>query len=335
MFPHKEGEPMQRLIEVRLLVAIVTLSEELNFTRAAKRLGNTQPGLSRRVASLENRYRVKLFERDHANVYLTEAGRVFVEEAKLSLLHDEKAIEVAKAATEGVESVLTIGRSPYADPFLTSALLSVHLPLYPNLNVHLHSDFAPDLVHDLTVSKLDLALVANPGANRKLTTTKVSESPLYVVLPETNALASKECVTLSDLRDERWILFERKAHPDIYDAILRRAAEEEIVFRNGQKVLTAEDAAQLVSENLGIAFVSMPGALRIAERGALVRPLEDKELLLTVCLATRADNRSKLLSEFVRAFMRRLSQIKKPPQRVEIPQPLKRVSEPAWFSGSR
>jgi DNA-binding transcriptional LysR family regulator len=308
---------MQRLIEVRLLVAIVTLSEELNFTRAAKRLGITQSGLSRRVASLEKKYRITLFERDHANVILTEAGRVFVEEAKLSLMHDERAIEVAKAVTEGVESVLNIGRSPFADPFLTSALLSVHLPLYPNLHVHLHSGFAPELVHDLTVSKLDLALVANPGPNRKLTTTKVNESPLYVVLPEGSPLAAKNSVTLLDLSEDRWILFERKAHPDLYDSILRRAAEEEIVFRNGQKVLTAEEAAQLVDENLGVAFLTMPGALRIAERGAIVRPLEDKELQLQVCLASRADNRSKLVSEFVRAFMRRITQVKKAPQRAE------------------
>jgi DNA-binding transcriptional LysR family regulator len=75
-----------------------------------------------------------IFERDHANVVLTEAGRVFVEEAKLCLLHDERAVGVAKAVSEGVESVLTIGRSPYADPFLTSALLSIHLPLYPILH---------------------------------------------------------------------------------------------------------------------------------------------------------------------------------------------------------
>lgn len=102
-------------------------------------------------------------------------------------------------------------------------------------------------MHDLAVSKLDLALVANPGPNRKLTTTKVSESPLYVVLPEGSPLAAKSSVTLVDLKDERWILFERKAHPDMFDAILRRAAEEEIVFRDGQRVLAAEDAAQLVS----------------------------------------------------------------------------------------
>ncbi len=94
----------------------VTLSEELNFTRAAKRLGITQSGLSRRVGSLEKKHRIKLFERDHANVVLTEAGRVFVEEAKLSLMHDERAIEVARAVSEGVESVLTIGRSRTPTP---------------------------------------------------------------------------------------------------------------------------------------------------------------------------------------------------------------------------
>jgi DNA-binding transcriptional LysR family regulator len=308
---------MQSFIEVRLLVAIVTLADELSFTRAARRLGITQSGLSRRVASLEKKYRVTLFERDHANVTLTEAGRVFVEEAKLSLMHNERAIVVARAVSEGVESVLNIGRSPFADPFLTSALLSIHLPLYPNLHVHLHSDYAPELAHQLMVSKLDLALIDNPGPNRKLTTTKVSESPLYVVIPEGSPLGAKDSLTLQDLKDERWILFERKAHPDMFDAILRRAAEEEIVFRDGQRVLTAEDAAQLVSESLGIAFVSMPGALRIAERGAIVRPLNDKELQVQVCLASRAENHSKLASEFVRAFMRKINNIKKPPQRVE------------------
>jgi len=89
----------------------------------------------------------------------------------------------------------------------------------------------------------------------------------------------------------------------MYDTILRRAAEEEIVVRGGQKVLTAEDAAQYVAEDLRVAFVSMTGALRIAERGATVRPIADKELYVQVCLASRADNRSKLASEFARAFM--------------------------------
>lgn len=305
---------MQSFIEVRSLIAVITLSEELNFTRAAKRLGISQSGLSRQLSSLERKYNLKLFDRNHANVYLTEAGRVFVEEAKLSLQHDERALQAARAVSEGAEHILKIGRSPYADPFLTSALLSMRLPLYPKLHIDLHSDFAPELIHGLLVSKLDLALIANPGPNRKLTATKVSEAPLYVVLPEHSPLLRKDAVTLLDLADQNWIMFDRKAHPYMHDAILRRVAEEEIVVRNGPTVLTAEDAAQLVKEDLGIAFVSMTGAERIAQHGALVRPLQDKELRVEVCLASKGDNRSKLVSEFARAFMRRISQVRKPPQ---------------------
>ena len=88
------------------------------------------------------------------------------------------------------------------------------------------------------------------------------------------------------------------------------------IFISGDR-FTAEDAAQPVSENLGITSLSMPGALRISERGAIVRPLLDKELHTQACLVSRADNRSKLVSEFVRAFMRRISSVKKPPQRAD------------------
>jgi DNA-binding transcriptional LysR family regulator len=146
----------------------------------------------------------------------------------------------------------------------------------------------------------------------------VSEAPMYVVLPDNSPLALQGNVALADLADYSWILFERKAHPGMYDAILRRAAEEEIVVRSGQKVLTAEDAAQLVSENLGVAFVSITGAQRIAKQGATVRPLTDNELQHEVCLASRADNRSKLVSEFARAFMRRISQVKIPSQTARL-----------------
>jgi hypothetical protein len=50
-----------------------------------------------------------------------------------------------KAANKGSQSQLTIGRSPYLDPSIVPALFSVRLPLFPNLNIHMQSDFAPEL----------------------------------------------------------------------------------------------------------------------------------------------------------------------------------------------
>jgi len=301
-------------LEIRYLMAAVFLAEDLNFTSAAKRLKLSQSGLSRRLNELEKRCGVKLFTRDHAKVAITDAGRAFVEDAKLAILHSESAMQSAKRAHAGAVSHLTIGHSPYVDPLLVATLLSIRLPLHPNLLLSMQSDFAPELVHGLATSKLDLALIAHPGVNRKLTMTKITEAPFYIAIPDDHPLAAKETLTLEDMHGCTWIVFDRKVHPTLHDMISRRAAEEGVVYRNNQHVLTAEEAFQLVSENVGIAFLTMTGALRTKSPGVTVRPLVDKELRIELYLASRAENRSKLASEFVRAFTKRIEQVLAPPQ---------------------
>ncbi len=59
---------MKLLTETRYLLAAVTLADELNFTRAAKRLKISQSGLSRQMKNLEEQYHLCLFVRDHAHV---------------------------------------------------------------------------------------------------------------------------------------------------------------------------------------------------------------------------------------------------------------------------
>ncbi len=310
------GLTMHGPLEIRYLMAAVFLAEDLNFTAAAKRLKLSQSGLSRRLNELERRCGVKLFTRDHAKVAITDAGRAFVEDAKLAILHSESAMQSAKRAHAGAVSHLTIGHSPYVDPLLIATLFSIRLPLHPNLHLSMQSDFAPDLVHGLATSKLDLALIAHPGAHRKLTMTKIGEAPFYIAIPDDHPLAAKETLTLGDMHDCTWIIFDRKVHPILHDAISRRASEDGVIYRNNQNVLTADEAFQLVSENVGIAFLTMTGALRAKSPGVTVRPLVDKELRIELYLASRAENRSKLASEFARAFMKRIEQVLAPPQMI-------------------
>jgi DNA-binding transcriptional LysR family regulator len=307
---------MQTPLEIRYLIAAVFLAEDLSFTRAAKRLKLSQSGLSRRLNELESRCGCKLFTRDHAHVAITDAGRAFVEEAKLSLIHDERAMQSAKTAHAGAVSHLTIGHSPYVDPVLISTLFSIRLPLHPNLLLYMQSDYAPELVHGLLTAKLDLALIANPGTNRKLTMTKITDAPFYIAILDDHPLAARETLTLEDMHACTWIVFDRKVHPILHDMISRRAAEEGVIYKNNHNVLTAEEAFQLVSENVGIAFLTMSSALRSKSPGVTVRPLVDKELRIDLYLASRAENRSKLASEFVRAFMKRIEQVLAPPQMI-------------------
>ena len=81
-------------LEVRHLQAVVVLAEELNFTRAAQILRISQPALSKQITELEEQHRLHLFVREKGRIVeLTDAGRVFVQEARAALFHAERAIQ--------------------------------------------------------------------------------------------------------------------------------------------------------------------------------------------------------------------------------------------------
>lgn len=142
---------------INLMRSAIALADSLNFSRAAKILHVSQPTLTKNVAALEDWVGVPLFERDRQNVTINDAGRAFVEEARVSVLHCERAVQAARAATHNSETILNIGRSPYTDPFLISTLFSVRLPLFPQLRIELSSQFSCDLVNDVLTGLMDLA----------------------------------------------------------------------------------------------------------------------------------------------------------------------------------
>jgi DNA-binding transcriptional LysR family regulator len=76
------------------------------------------------------------------------------------------------------------------------------------------SDFAPELAHGLVTSKLDLALIAHPGANRKLTMAKIAEAPFYIALPDDHPLAARETRMLEDMHGCTWIIFDSEGSSD-------------------------------------------------------------------------------------------------------------------------
>jgi DNA-binding transcriptional LysR family regulator len=302
------------LLEIRHLNAIIILSEELNYTQAAIRLDMSQSGLSRLIQDAERRLERTLFRRNHHKVELTDVGRTCVAEATLALEHEERALQYTRAHARNVDSNLAVGRSQYADPVLTDVLLAVQLQLYPNLNVVLHSAFAPELASGVLSSQLDLALITHPPDNPRLSTVRLTESPMYILMAEDHPLAHRQTLKLSDLSTNRWVVFNRRIHPPLYEALMHDAQAARVEHKGLDHVMSADEASQLVTKQGGFAFLTRTGAFRVAKHGLIAKPLDEDNLRLDVHLAVRADNPSKLLSEFVRAFMMKLKSVLEPPQ---------------------
>jgi DNA-binding transcriptional LysR family regulator len=293
-------------IDIRLLQAAIAVAEELSFSRAAARLHITQPALSKQIHDLESHLGVPLFERDNQGVELTEACRAFIEEARLSVLHLERAIHTARTISKGAEAILHIGASPFIDPYLLSTLLSIRLPLFPNLRVYRSSNFSPELSRQVMTGELDIALLAGVPPTPRLNFLEIASAPFYVVARESDQLTRNREIRLRDCNERPWFLFGRHLNHPLYETFMSRAKEEGVSPQEVHHVTSAEEAAHFLANQDGIAFLTMNGAWRIARNGLTMRPLIDDVLRIRTMIVTRADDETRLVSEFVRAAARKL-----------------------------
>src|SRR5262249_11244411 len=156
----------------------------------------------------------------------------------------------AHAAHEGIEHILRVGYSHYADRAWISALVAVRLPLY-KLKLRLLTRTAINLVHSVLIGELDLALVTAPPRDPQLTAVSFAKVPLHVALRETHPVAQKESIALRDLATDEWILLAKDVHPIVHDAILETALGAGINAKDSHDVVTAHQAIHLVAERIG------------------------------------------------------------------------------------
>src|SRR5579863_5968322 len=230
----------------------------------------------------------------------------------------ERAVHFARAIHDGADNVLTIGHSHEADQAWVSDLLAVRLPLYPKLAIRLISQFSIELVRSVIAGELNLALVTAPPEDPQITAAPFALAPLYAALPETHAAAQKAQVELQDLAKDEWILFSRRVHPVVHDAIIDAARRAGITPKNAHDTITSQEAIHLVSEHVGVAILTKPPALGFRAEGVVVRPFSDASLCFQTYVVMRADDESRFANEFARSFLRRYAGERRPPKPIEL-----------------
>jgi DNA-binding transcriptional LysR family regulator len=303
------------LPEIRLLQSAILLAEELHFSRAADRLNISQSTLSKQILKLERDIGFQLFKHNHQAVQLTEAGRVFIAEARQVIAHAERSIVSARAVVNGPMEILNLGKSSYTDPFLVSVLSSIQLPLFPDLKVKLWSSFSPELAQQVASGGLDLALITGVPQKPKLSLLHLADHPYYIVMAIDDDLSAFREVRLTQMHNRNWIVVGKHANAHIHDTIHSVASDKSVHPSDVYQFTSPEEASELVREHRGLAFLPRAAAWRISRDGLTLRPLEEDRLRLITSLAVHVDNRSRLVNEFVRAAGRKLGGIDQKNQR--------------------
>jgi DNA-binding transcriptional LysR family regulator len=301
-------------VRIRDLELIVALHEEGNMTQAAKRMGISEPALSKQLHKIESRIQTRLFDRGNGGIVTTAPGRTFVGHAAESLQAFRRAVHEAQETKHNEPHRLRIGISSFHPPHYIEILRTVELRLYRNLTIEIFTAYSLELIALLLHHELDLALVTSPPPNAQITSVCVAKNLFMIVVRKGHPLAGKASVKLDELAPYPWVFFNRNVHPHLHDLILQRAKTECGAVSICHCVSQEEHAVALLTDNRALAWVTPNGAERVVQNGLMSIPLTDSHIKLDVHLATLASNKSSLVSEYARGFMKRMEEQRAPIQ---------------------
>lgn len=287
-------------MELRHLRYFIAVAEELSFTRAAASLHTAQPSLSQQIRQLEKAIGVKLLDRSRHHVALTNAGRVFLQQAKDILGRVDHASRLARRAAEGHAGDLSVGTFPSADVRILPALRPLVAEHLPDLRLVLHSKYAVEPLAGLQSGALDVAFMRKPDDATGLEVIELMRERIVMVLPSHHALARRSTVPLKSLDDLPCITMERSLSPELHDAAATLYREARLRMHAVSSADNVLGHLQLVQEGLG--FALLPESLNaLLPTGVTFRPLDcDPVPTISIAVAWKQGNNSRLLREFVR-----------------------------------
>ncbi|ASU78841.1 LysR family transcriptional regulator [Actinopolyspora erythraea] len=263
------------MLELRQLECFVAVAETEHVGRAAERLRISQSPLSRRIADLERRLGLVLFERSRQRVRLTADGEVFLSEARALLRHAERLESLGQRLGRGETGGLCLGYVEHAihADVLPGALRSLRRDR-PDVHVSLHNQTGAEQLEALRRRSLDVALVDAPPAEDDpvLESELVLRDPLVLALPADHPLASRERIQPSDLDDQPWIAIGREDAGEEFREFLSSCAAEG--FTPSVRTVAPEPLAALglVASGLGMALLQR-SALRGTPPDVVLREL--------------------------------------------------------------
>jgi DNA-binding transcriptional LysR family regulator len=284
-------------VEMRHLRALLTVAEELNFTRAAQRLHLSQQALSGQIRQLEDRVGTRLVERDTRRVALTAAGLALCEQARPLLARAEQAVAAARAAGAG-RMRLTIG---YIAPLLRRMLAPAvrdFLDAFPEVELITHFASPQDPLCGLREGRADVAILMGDFEHDGIELRPLFSEPRGVALAAEHPLAAQPEVSLPEFLAEPLVevMVRDPVWCDFWNAVRHRDGKPP---RIAATVPTLDGMFEAIGADLGVAATTASAAEELGSAaGVVFRPVPGLEPL-DFWIARRTDDDRPPVLEFL------------------------------------
>ena len=284
-------------MELRHIRYFIAVAETGSVTVAAeRRLHTSQPSLSRQIRDLEDEVGAPLLNRSARGVELTDAGRAFMDHARLALMQVDAAIEAARKAAQPAKERFALGFLTGEEMRWLPEAMHILRGELPNADVSVTSDYSPNLADAVARGKLDVAFLrAEPDFDLVYRT--VRQEPLVVLMPSDHPLASRRAVRPQDLIGEPFIAMGGKAK-------MLRGVVDEYLARSGVQLTPThfvDNPAMVMSLVASTRSVTLiPAYVQdLLPSTVISRPLAGDIPTIALTLGYRRSNTSQILKFFL------------------------------------
>jgi len=285
-------------MELRHLRYFVAVSESLHFGEAASKLGISQPSLSQQIRQLEDELQTSLLRRTKRRVELTEAGDLFLNEARDILARADRAAVNARRIGRHGGGELRVGVGYCMDQLALAKAVSRFSAAHPHVRVELQTMSVMRQLAELRDERLDVALVRYPPTDGTLDSEALHTEQLIVAVPPRHRLAGKDKVSLASLAHEGFVLTSREHVPVYHDIVLRTCRQAGFVPNALHEVDHLSMLMGFIGAGCGVGLV--PAFLeRTRPRRVAFASLRPSSFPLQTVAAWRRDQSSDQMREFV------------------------------------
>ncbi|MBO3278190.1 LysR family transcriptional regulator [Pseudomonas schmalbachii] len=292
-------------MELRHLRYFVAVAEELHFGRAAEQLGISQPPLSQQIQALEEEIGARLLDRTNRRVSLTEAGRLFLDEARQILQQVDKAVLLARRAHQGEVGELKIGFTASA-PFTSSIPRSIlaFRRAYPAVHLDLRELNSSEVVQALLDERVQVGVIRPIELPDILEMVELFSEPLVAVLRAGHPLAGGgDSLSIAELAEEPFVFFPRTFGTRLYGKLMELSRQAGFTPTIAQEAGEAMTIIGLVAAGLGVSI--LPASFRRTRvDGVVYRTLSDPGATTSVWLVRRRNEGSPLAHSFIELVTR-------------------------------
>ena len=291
-------------MKLRQLQFFIAVAEELSFSRAAIKLHVAQPSLSTQIKALEDEVGARLFERDKRHVSLTPAGRRFQNRVASLLSLADSAKAEARSTERGQLGTIDLG-------YTALSMFSTALPhairsfrrQEPNVVIALRELTSLEQLHELGERTLDVGVLrkVDVSAPKGISIVEWYRTPLVAAIPNDHPRAASGSLSLTDLKDEAFIMYPRQAGTGIYWQVMNLCTAAGFRPRVVREVLESSTIIGLVAAGVGIAIV--PADMNCIQfSGVVYRRIIDSGAYSALHLAKREGDPSEHLRNLYRVL---------------------------------